>query len=306
MARRSRNEKPGPSGFLVVDKPPGITSHDVVDAARRWLGTRRIGHLGTLDPQATGVLPLAVREATKLVPFLEGGRKEYVGAIHLGARTDTLDADGEVTWRYEGELPDVDSVARAMRPFEGEIDQTPPMYSAVKQGGVPLHKLARRGEEVERTPRRVEIHRFELARFESPRVHIEVECSPGTYVRVLAADLGDTLGCGGYLGALRRTRSGSFTAEQALPVERLEAEAEAGKLGEHLIPEVDALQFPIFTLGDEEAKRVSHGGDVPVPRNRFSDPPGTRIAAVKDGVLMAVMELRADYRLRPLRVLRAN
>jgi tRNA pseudouridine55 synthase len=180
------------------------------------------------------------------------------------------------------------------------------MFSAVKQGGVPLHKLARRGEQVERPPRRVEISRFELTRFESPRAHIEVDCSPGTYVRVLAADVGDALGCGAYLEALRRTRSGPFTADQAVPLERLEEEAAAGKLDERLLPEVEALGFPVFTLGDEEARRVANGGEVPVPRNRFSEAPGTRVAAVRGGVLMAVMELRPDYRLQPLRVVRPD
>ena len=306
MARRSRRETPGPSGFLVVDKPSGMTSHDVVDVARRWLGTRRVGHLGTLDPQATGVLPLAVRDSTKLVPFVEGGTKSYMGAIYLGVQTDTLDGDGRELARSDAALPDAEAVAAAMREFEGEILQTPPMFSAVKQGGVPLHKLARRGEQVDRPPRRVEIRRFELLRFESPRVHIEVDCSPGTYVRVLAADLGARLGCGAYLEALRRTRSGPFTADQAVPLERLEEEAAAGKLDERLLPEVEALGFPIFTLGDEEARRVANGGEVPVPRSRFSEAPGARVAAVRGGVLMAVMELRADFRLQPLRVVRPD
>ena len=304
MARRSRNEKPGPSGFLVVDKPSGVTSHDVVDAARRWLGTRRVGHLGTLDPQATGVLPLAVREATKLVPFVEGGRKGYVGALQLGAQTDTLDGDGEVVARFEGSLPTEQAVVAEMARFEGPILQTPPMYSAVKQGGVPLHRLARKGEKVERPAREVEVYRFALARFDPPRVHIEVECSPGTYVRVLAADLGAGLGCGAYLSELRRIRSGPFAAEQAAPMERLQEEAEAGKLGERLVPEVEALGLPVFTLGEVEAQRVAHGGEVPVPRSRFQEGPGALVAAVHAGQLMAVMELRADYRLRPLRVLR--
>ncbi len=301
--RRSR-EKPGPSGFLVVDKPSGMTSHDVVDAARRWLGTRRVGHLGTLDPQATGVLPLAVRDATKLIPFIEGGEKAYAGSIRLGIETDTLDADGEVVARHEGALPDEAAVARAMRAFEGEIDQTPPMFSAVKRGGVPLHKLARRGEEVEREPRRVRIERFALVAYMPPDVRIEVVCSPGTYVRSLAADLGRALGCGGHLARLRRTRSGPFREDQAAPLPTLEAEAEAGKLEAHLVSPVEALGLPPFVLGEEEARRVSHGGDVPAPRARFPEGPGIRVAGVdRSGQLLAVLELRADWKLRPLRVL---
>jgi tRNA pseudouridine55 synthase len=304
MGRR-RPEPPGPSGFLVVDKPPGMTSHDVVDAARRWLGTRRIGHLGTLDPQATGVLPLAVRDATKLVSFLEGGAKAYVGAIHLGVRTDTLDGDGRVLDRFEGTLPGEADVAAALASHVGEILQTPPMFSAVKKGGVPLHRLARRGEHVEREPRRVRVTRFALVRYEPPRVHIEVECSPGTYVRVLAADVGDRLGCGAYLESLRRTRSGPFTLAEAATVEALEAEARECRLPARLIPPVEVLGLPVLRLAPEDARRVAHGGEVPVPRSRFPDGPGTRVAAVDpDGALVAVMELGPDYRVRPLRVLR--
>lgn len=306
MARRRRPEEPGPSGFLVVDKPQGITSHDVVDAARRWFDTRRVGHLGTLDPQATGVLPLAIRESTKLVPFVEGGTKGYVGSIHLGARTDTLDGDGTVVERHDGALPTREELSAAMATFIGDIEQTPPMYSAVKQGGVPLHKLARQGREVERSPRKVHIERFALDRYEPPRVEIEVTCSPGTYVRVLAADLGERLGCGAYLESLRRTASGRFTLEQAVPMEQLQQDAEAGKLAERLIPEVEALGLPVFTLGDEEARRVAHGGDVPVGRSRFAEGAGLRVAGVdRHGRLLAVLELRADFRLQPLRVLRS-
>ncbi len=305
MARHKRSEEPGPSGFLVVDKPQGITSHDVVDAARRWLGTRRIGHLGTLDPQATGVLPLAVRESTKLVPFVEGGTKRYVGSIHLGARTDTLDGDGTVVERHEGPAPGRDEVASAMAAFAGDIEQTPPMYSAVKQGGVPLHKLARQGREVERQPRKVHIERFALESYDPPRVQIEVTCSAGTYVRVLAADLGDRLGCGAFLESLRRTASGRFTLERAVPMEQLEQDAAAGKLAERLIPEVEALGLPVFSLGEEESRRVAHGREVPVGRSRFPDGPGLRVAGVDcHGRLLAVLELRADFKLQPLRVLR--
>ena len=305
MARR-RPEPPGPSGFLVVDKPRGHTSHDVVNAARRWLGTRRVGHLGTLDPQATGVLPLAVREATKLVPFVEGGDKVYAGAIHLGVCTDTLDGDGTVVERFDGELPTREQVEAAMAGFVGDVLQTPPMFSAVKRGGVPLHRLARRGEQVEREPRQVHIERFAMVRYEPPRVHIDVVCSPGTYVRSLAADLGQALSCGAYLEDLRRTGSGPFRLEQAAPFEVLEREAEEGKLAQRLVPEVEALGLPVHPLGELEARRAAHGGDVPFPRSSDLGPPGSRAAAVgPDGQLIAVMEVGADYRLRPLRVVRA-
>lgn len=303
-SRRARNEKPGPAGFLVVDKPEGWTSHDVVDAARRWLGTRRVGHLGTLDPQATGVLPLAVREATKLVPYLESGAKRYEGTVHLGVETDTLDAQGREVRRHEGPLPDRAAVEAALLGFEGDIEQIPPMYSAVKQGGVPLHRLARQGQEVERAPKKVRIHQLSLVSFDDGRARIDVECSAGTYVRVLAADLGERLGCGAHLESLRRTACGPFLERDAATVEVLAAEAEAGTLEARLVPPARALGWPTWTLSPTAEQRVRHGGDVPAG-TVVRAAPGARIAAVdEEGELVAILEMRADRRLWPLRVLR--
>jgi len=302
--RRRPPEKPGRAGFLVVDKPPGVTSHDMVDAARRWLGTRRVGHLGTLDPLATGVLPLAVREATKLVPFLADGSKSYAGAIRLGLTTDTLDGEGEVLERHEGAYPDEARLREALETFVGPIEQLPPMYSAVKQGGVPLHRLARQGRVVEREPKSVTIERLQLVKYSPPDVEVEVDCSPGTYVRVLAADLGERLGCGAYLASLRRTRSGPFSESQALGISLLEREAESGEIEARLVPEVNALGFPVLRLGTEEARRVFHGGEVPVPDSALAA--GERVAALEPGgQLLAVMEVKPGRRLHPLRVLRS-
>jgi len=305
--RRRRTERAGPAGFLVVDKPQGWTSHDVVDAARRWLGTRRVGHLGTLDPLATGVLPLAVREATKLVPFLERGSKVYVGAIRLGEETDTLDADGKVVRRHEGPLPDEASVREALAAFRGEIEQVPPMFSAVKQDGVPLHRLAREGREVERAPKRVRIDRLELLRYEPTRIEVEVACSAGTYVRALAADLGAKLGCGAHLACLRRTRSEPFASSQAAPAERLQHESEQGVVEARLISAVDALGLPVLRLGRDEARKVLHGAEIVasgLPLRSLAT--GSRIAALEPGgELLAVLEMGQGRRLRPLRVLRS-
>lgn len=301
MARR-RDE--GPSGFLVVDKPSGWTSHDVVDRARRWLGTRRIGHLGTLDPLATGVLPLAVREATKLVPFVEGGRKRYEATIALGAETDTLDADGRVTARFEGALPDEDRVREALGAFLGESLQVPPMFSAVKQGGIPLHRLARRGAEVERAPRPVTIHRLTLEAFDLPRIGIALECSAGTYVRVLAADLGRRLGCLAHVAALRRVASGPFALATAATVDVLDAASDAGRMAERLLPAIGVLGLPILALTQDEARRVGHGGGVRTGLPPGGGVPGTRMAAVDpSGRLLALLEVAPDGSLRPLRVL---
>jgi len=307
MARRSqrrrRPEPPGPSGFIVVDKPSGRTSHDVVDEARRWFGTQRVGHLGTLDPQATGVLPLAIRAATKLIPFIEGGSKGYDGTIVLGADTDTLDHEGVVLRRFTGALPDRAAVEEALTGFRGDIQQVPPMYSAVKKDGVPLHRLARRGEEVERDPKWVTIDELELTRFETPELDIRVLCSTGTYVRALAADLGEKLGCGGHLGGLRRTLSGPFSLDLARTVEEFEAAVESGKVESMLIPLHEALGFPVHSVAGEQLIRLRNGGDLP-SGDLHRAVPGTRVSILDEaGEFLAVAELRADRRLWPLRVL---
>ena len=309
--RSRREEAPGPSGFLVVDKPTGWTSHDVVDAARGWLGTRRVGHLGTLDPLATGVLPLAVRDATKLVSFVADDRKAYTGIFRLGVETDTLDADGRELRRYGGELPDADALRAALAKLEGTVEQVPPMFSAVKRGGVPLHRLARQGREVERAPRPVRIDRLELLAWAAPDAEVRVECSAGTYVRSIAADLGAALGCGAHLLRLRRTRSGPFDETQALGVEPLEEAARRGEAAAHLLPAAPWLALPVGRLGPEALRRVEHGGDlaerelIPAPGGPALRP-GARVAALDlAGEVVAVLELRADRRLHPLRVLKA-
>lgn len=302
-ANRRASERPGPSGFLVIDKPRGWTSHDAVDAARRWLGTRRIGHLGTLDPLATGVLPLAVRDATKLAPFLEGGEKSYAGTIRLGEETDTLDAEGRTLRRHDGPLPSEDRIQAALASFLGETEQLPPMFSAVKHRGVPLHRLARQGQVVERRAKRVRIDRITLRKFAPPDLDFEVDCSAGTYVRALAHDLGQSLGCGAHLLGLRRTRSGPFTIEMAWDETRLAHAAERGEIESLLVPAVNVLGLAALRLSREEAVRVRHGGEIPAPEPPIA--PGTRLAALDPtGELLAIVEVRPGRRLRPLRVLR--
>jgi len=286
----------------VVDKPRGWTSHDAVEAARRWLGTSRVGHLGTLDPLATGVLPLAVREATKLAPFLQGGAKSYAGTIRLGEETDTLDAEGRSLRRHAGALPDEAQVEAALARFRGELLQEPPMFSAVKHRGVPLHRLARQGRVVERAAKSVRIERLVLRRYAPPDLDFEVDCSPGTYVRVLAQDLGRALGCGAHLLGLRRTRSGPFAIEQAHGEAELAAAAAGGGVEALVVPAVNVLGLPALRLSAEEALRVAHGGDLRAP-----DPPlvpGSQLAALDPaGELVAILEVRPGRTLRPLRVL---
>ena len=302
MARRKRPETPGPSGFIVVDKPAGWTSHDVVDAARRWFGTRRVGHLGTLDPQATGVLPLAIRDATKLIPFLASDPKIYCGAIRLGVETDSYDGEGEVVARHEGPLPSERELREVMEDFLGEHEQIPPMFSAVKHEGVPLYRLARKGEEIRREPRTVTIREFELVAYDTPDAEVRVVCSPGTYVRVLAMDVGTRLGCGAYLKALCRLQSGAFTIDQAETPDRLRADAEEGSIGRHLVRPASALGLPTLKLRPDEARRVRNGASLVA--GAAARAPGDRLAALDPtGELLAVLEVAKDRRLKPLRVL---
>lgn len=299
--RRDREER-GPSGFLVVDKPVGWTSHDVVDAARGWLGTRRIGHLGTLDPNATGVLPLAVRSATKLIDYIQDRDKSYAGVIRLGVETDTLDADGRELRRHEGPLPEREEVRIALESFLGETSQVPPMYSAVKRQGVPLHKLAREGQEVERAAKRVRIVRLELLAYDPPDLRLAVDCSGGTYVRVLAADLGRKLGCGAHLAELRRTRSGPFRLTEAAAPDVLAAEADAGTLERRLIPPLGVLGLAALRLAPDEIRQLRRGGEISVKGPPQA--PGTRMAAHDaGGEVVAIVELQPGRRVRPLRVL---
>jgi tRNA pseudouridine55 synthase len=206
--------------------------------------------------------------------------------------------------RHEGELPDESIVRDALSGFLGEVDQVPPRYSAVKRGGVPLHRLAREGRTVEPPPpKRIRIERLVLHKYAPPDLEIEVECSPGTYVRALARDLGDRLGCGGHLRWLRRTRSGPFDLAQARGEAQLARAAETGEIEALLIPPVNALGLPVLRLADHEVERVCHGGDLPAPDARLA--PGRRVAALgPDGELLALLEMRPGRQLRPLRVLR--
>ena len=210
-----------PSGVLLVDKAPDMTSHDVVAIARRSLGTKKIGHCGTLDPMATGLLMLVVERATKIQDLLMSEDKEYAGTLTLGKVTSTQDRQGEVTEEKEVAAFTPAQVDAAFGEFTGAFEQIPPMVSAIKKDGVPLYKLARKGQEVVREPRPVTVSKYEVRRIELPEVDFVVNCSKGFYVRTYAHDIGAKLGCGAHLSALRRTRSGRFTLERALTVEKI-------------------------------------------------------------------------------------
>jgi tRNA pseudouridine55 synthase len=248
------------SGILNVDKPPGMTSHDVIDVVRRMVGQRKVGHAGTLDPMATGVLLVCLGKATRVAEYLMQGRKRYRATVVLGTTTDTYDADGEVV--SSGGQADFtrDEIGAALARFVGPIEQVPPMYSAIKQEGQPLYKLARQGKTVERSPRPVEIDAIELLDWTSPALSIEVDCSPGTYVRSLAHDLGEALGSGAYLSALVRLSSGRFTLEDATSLDRL-AEAFEHDQGDRHLLALDEAFFdrPAAVVGAGTAQRIVHG-----------------------------------------------
>lgn len=220
MSRRAKGRTDsGRSGCVIVDKPAGCTSHDVVDLVRRALGTRKVGHAGTLDPDATGVLVMGVGAGTKLLQFVTGADKSYVGQVRFGIETSTLDAAGEVVARHDMELTPSE-VSAATAAFVGDIEQIPPMVSAVKVQGRRLHELAREGIEIAREPRPVTVSRFDVAPTEDPMVYdLEVDCSSGTYIRTLAADLGTALGGGAHLSRLRRSAVGPFTVDDCCDVD---------------------------------------------------------------------------------------
>jgi tRNA pseudouridine55 synthase len=244
---------PGPDGVAVVDKPAGWTSHDVVAKARGLLGTRKVGHAGTLDPDATGVLVLGVGRATRLLTYLSGHDKRYVGEIVLGTATTTLDASGEVTGTWDMAGVGLAEVRAAAAGLTGEIDQVPPMVSAKRVGGRRLHALAREGVEVERPPVRVRVERFAVDEPVEPGVYpIDVTCSAGTYIRSLAADVGAALGGGAHLRTLRRLASGPFGVDEAVPLDQLGPD--------RLLPPAEALRGrPRVTVGDDLAALVRNG-----------------------------------------------
>lgn len=210
-----------PSGFLLVDKPIGPTSHDIVDIARRALRTRKIGHAGTLDPFASGLLILAVGAKTKEISKFVGLDKAYEATLRLGAASDTMDRTGVITQKTGIETINREEFELALKKFRGEIDQTPPMYSAKKVGGKKLYDLARAGIEIERLPVRVTIHELEIISYEWPLAKIQTRVSSGTYIRALADDIGKLLGCGAYLEELRRTKIGGFDVKDAVKPEEI-------------------------------------------------------------------------------------
>ena len=248
------------NGFIVIDKPVGITSHDVVNRVRRILGTRKVGHTGTLDPFATGVLPVAVNDGTKTIPFLDERFKCYEALMRLGVVTDTLDMTGKLLHEADYSVVDRQSLEIVLTRFTGDISQTPPMFSAIKRDGQPLYKLARQGEYVERVARQIEIKSLELLSFEPPFVGLRVSCSRGAYIRSLADDIGAALGCGAALQELRRTSSGPFEISAALTLEALEMANSGTERQDLFISPYDALNHLVdIHLADTGLFKVKRG-----------------------------------------------
>jgi len=285
----SQDVKNAISGALVVDKPVGMTSHDVVQAIRNGTGLRRAGHTGTLDPRASGVLVILVGPAVRLSEYVSASDKRYQAIIRLGGSTDTFDGEGLVTLSKDPVNVTEAQFDEALQTFVGEIEQTPPPYSAVKVQGRKAYEMAREGEEVELAPRKITVHHLEVLEWAPPEAVIDVHCSSGTYVRSLANDLGVMLGCGAYLVGLRRTKSGRFSLRDSVPLRKLQEAFTAGNWYQYLIPAAEALgDWTAVELSPDEVEGVRHGHRVKV----VGEPTETKVRGVStQGELVALMEI---------------
>jgi tRNA pseudouridine55 synthase len=264
MYKREDDVESNVSGVLVIDKPIGMTSHDVVQTVRRGTGIRRAGHTGTLDPRASGVLVVLVGPAVRISEYVSASDKRYQATIRLGSTTDTYDAEGRVL--QSSPVPELveDDLDRVLQTFVGEIEQVPPPYSAVKVGGRKAYEMAREGEEVNLAPRKINVYSLEILEWETPELVIDVFCSSGTYVRSLAADLGERLGCGAHLSGLRRTKSGRFTLRDAVPLRRLQEAFQNGTWYRYLIPAAEALaDWPAIEMDPDQVDLIVHGHRIP-------------------------------------------
>ncbi len=277
------------SGVLVIDKPTGMTSHDVVNIVRRGTGIRRAGHTGTLDPRASGVLVILVGPAVRLSEYISASDKRYQAIIRMGTATDTYDAEGAFT-RDEVVVDVTEEQFEAeLKKFEGEVEQTPPAYSAVKVNGRKAYEMARKGEEVELEPRMIQVHHLEVLEWATPEVVVDVHCSSGTYIRSLANDLGEVLGCGAYLVGLRRTKNGRFSLRDAVPLRKLKEAFEAGDWYKHLIPAAESLSdWPSVVLSPDEVETLRHGQRVKVDAD---DPEDEMVRGISEAdELVALMK----------------
>lgn len=276
------------SGVLVVDKPVGLTSHDIVQIIRRGTGIRRAGHTGTLDPRASGVLVVLIGPAVRLSEFVSASDKRYQATIRLGSSTDTYDAEGRITGSAPlGNITE-EQFEEALQQFVGEITQVPPPYSAIKVQGKKAYEMAREGEEVQLEPRKIKVYSLDLLEWAPPEAVIDVFCSSGTYVRSLANDLGNALGCGAHLVGLRRTKSGRFTLRDAVPLRRLQESFVAGDWYKFLIPAAEALaDWPAVELDADQVELIRHGHRIPAEQGTT----GWARGVSEQGDLVALLEV---------------
>jgi tRNA pseudouridine55 synthase len=278
------------TGILVIDKPQGWTSHDVVQKVRSLFQEKRIGHTGTLDPLATGVLVLCIGKATRIVRYLQTDDKEYQAELKLGVRTDTQDADGRVIESRSYLPPTRDEVERTILALRGGNLQRPPIFSAVKVGGVPAHRLARKGAAPELRERKVTIHDISILDYADPLVRFTVTCSKGTYVRTLCDEIGNRIGCGAHLTSLRRMRAGRFLIDQAWSLDRVSDAAASGRQNEVLTSLNEALaDRPGITVTADDAKKLLHGNPIQADRlTEETDPAAPVRLSDTDGRLIAI------------------
>ena len=285
----------GLNGIILVDKPSDWTSHDVVSKLRGILHERRIGHSGTLDPLATGLLVVFVGRATRAVEFAEADSKEYIAGLRLGVSTDTQDITGN-TLKSSNSLPSRAELEQALGAFKGEISQIPPMYSAIKVGGKKLYELARQGESVERKPRKITIDMLDIIGENDGDYILDIVCSKGTYIRTLCNDIGDALGCGGCMSSLRRVKAGVFSIEQAYTIDEIQAAANNGELDASLIS-VDRLfsEYPALTVSDMAEKKLCNGNII-----KLVSPNGIYRVYSQTGVFLLLGEV-ADNKLKTIK-----
>lgn len=275
------------SGVLVVDKPVGLTSHDVVQVVRKGTNIRRAGHTGTLDPRASGVLVILLGPAVRLSEYVSASDKRYQAVVRLGATTDTYDADGRIVSTSPVDKITEDQFEQALQSFVGDIEQVPPPYSAIKVKGRKAYEMAREGEEIDLAPRHIRVYSLDLLEWATPEAVIDVYCSSGTYVRSLAHDLGGKLGCGAHLIGLRRTKSGRFTLRDAVPLRRLRESFDDGTWYQFLIPAAEALSdWPSVELSQDQVDAIRHGHRI----SAHEDKTGMARGISEQGELVALLE----------------
>lgn len=279
------------SGVLVVDKPVGMTSHEVVEVIRRGTNIRRAGHTGTLDPRASGVLVVLIGPAVRLSEYISASDKRYQAIIHLGAKTNTYNSNGTITDTLPVSVT-LEQFKEKLKNFVGEIEQTPPPYSAVKVQGRRAYKLAREGEEVEIKPRTIHVYSLDVLEWNVPEVTVDVYCSSGTYIRSLAYDLGEQLGCGAMLAGLRRTQSGRFTLRDAIPLRKLIEAFDNSTWYKYVIPAAESLSdWPSIILSNEQVEAIRHGHRITAGEGK----PGEMVRGITEqGELVALMDYNTE------------